>query len=1670
MPPQGPNAPTRRRSAPLPSGKARHRVDVVSAVAHAVAAATPRVQAKPTTIGANTIAQGPAAALLGAAAGVQRARRVRVTRSRHERPLYSPKPGLTHTLQAAVAADRILDSTGQSLHEFQLMQGAQTASDTAGALTHALQVAGMSSKRRVDASIKAGVKRPSLLDYAISPLPLRTLIGTGDALAHGIAKAAIGGGLNVVTGGYAGQTGDLGGVPDVAANLLKDYIELPVLAPALVATAANDAIHGDFKQLWEDTGGGIVNTIKDPWTAFKADPLFTASILRGAAAIPGRAAGATMRTGVLGKGAKQVASQARPIRSTINGITEDRRRYSPNVLAKGGQVLGEKMTTSALMRAHRAEAERLRTGAVQRTQDARDLQAAGKPEKAQEQAQIAEQRIEQAKAIEDMVSSGELRTLLSDLPMRHGFALLPGGKDGTGRLKLGGRKPVGRVGRLTKTLQTHATHANETAQNVFRADIEDGVRSIVRALPRHGPSPQILGKRPNIVIDKSASKLVPYLADGTIESVKPFMRDGERITPRRAMEIELKRLQDANKEIVGDDLRAQNEKNQTYIKNLLKDENLWREDGTLTKRALKAEQAAKEIKPFADAASMELVELKHLIHDQAEKAPLIHYAIIHLGARLGHSVAKVRWEAAKALHEQRVTELAAAETAHRAAKAASARAAREHLRTIGDAKASAAREKSSPQLDALKRRERQAQGELTRARRAERSAARKVSHKIGAREVAARRALRDHYAHDKRHRELTEERREVNARKRKLRESKRQHPDDREIAADLKAASARARELTGAIIAREEEIKPSVDLENRKVHGRDVLKARRRVASAKATPVFSKATQRMERAAEELVPKPGRLDTKQSHVMGVQAKLDDIRAGIAAERKRLSGVSTETRPATRRPPLIDFGAAPNRGRHSAVQLSPLSLAAHRRGTPRPVLSPYDRLMNASDALDKARHDEGRARDRVPEARKAAYEAKLEAARLRPTEAEAEGLVLPNGDHLPVERIREEMVKRFGGGKEGERLADELQSRISYVSRHPLGDSTFFRESTKTANRPRGEFRNTGEASRLGFSEPGVNQLVHSHVLARGKASQIASLNNLVEQYSMRGPDGMPYVLAKDAMDHIERMGAGPGAAPWVMELVAVNLAHPYETSKRLEDLHDVLDLPTVDQFEYRYLSELGRSLTRKETEAYKPDDKGRFVLMPRVFVERLKKHQDLLDQNEINRAFRSYTQLFRNTVLPLSSKWIMGNLVEGLVRLASAGVTPLSLSTYLAVSKRANELAKHPESPEAKAFAAKYGKAITERDVRRYFESVIVGGHIGGTYSRYVRRSSGKYEPGPLAEASKLAQMMFHDEIRAFDGRQIARFIHFAIKNLTRIPVSLNRRAENVMQRAAFGKELRNQWRDHRHDYEAAWRLSTPAVDDLIHGLLNTSRQVEYARAVDKVLGNYVHLPPNLRLIQSSYAPFAAWVVNSLYFINVTLPKRPIQLAALSSMDVSQRDDLRKLGVKLPQEGPVRLSYLSGYQPGQPPWVRYTFSGVFQNPAGVLAETLAVPQFRGPVFAFGGKSPFGEDIKLSSGEDPTLGWSVLMGLNAIAESIVPGLSQFRRVLEGGAPSAADSFAVAPRVRKGYERGPLSAGSRSVYDPLKPYRAHTESGGGSSSDFTGGGGDFTNGSGAAGWSP
>jgi hypothetical protein len=213
---------------------------------------------------------------------------------------------------------------------------------TRRAIEHYTALERQQSTPQTRATIKAG-PQPRRAKVGIGPVSASiNLTAAGQAITNAAEKHAP---------GLARTTAEA----KFAKAALSDIAHLPLMVPQTayeVAAAAKEAAGGDTKRAKalakSFTEGVYGHVIRGDWDGledyFREHPVYAFLELRGGKGVGGRGAGAVMRSGALGKGAKRAAStQRRDLNLSGEGArVADRQHYSPDVITKAFQVLAER--------------------------------------------------------------------------------------------------------------------------------------------------------------------------------------------------------------------------------------------------------------------------------------------------------------------------------------------------------------------------------------------------------------------------------------------------------------------------------------------------------------------------------------------------------------------------------------------------------------------------------------------------------------------------------------------------------------------------------------------------------------------------------------------------------------------------------------------------------------------------------------------------------------------------------------------------------------------------------------------------------------------------------------------------------------------------------------------------------------------------------------------------------------------------------------------------------------------------------------------------------------------------------------------------------------------------------------------------------------------------------
>lgn len=343
-------------------------------------------------------------------------------------------------------------------------------------------------------------------------------------------------------------------------------------------------------------------------------------------------------------------------------------------------------------------------------------------------------------------------------------------------------------------------------------------------------------------------------------------------------------------------------------------------------------------------------------------------------------------------------------------------------------------------------------------------------------------------------------------------------------------------------------------------------------------------------------------------------------------------------------------------------------------------------------------------------------------------------------------------------------------------------------------------------------------------------------------------------------------------------------------------------------------------------------------------------------------------------VLPLSTKWLLGQGVEAGVRSAVAGAGPADLLRFNRVVKTMNK---------AKAGS---GDELLMR---------VTGGQFGltGTAREFAQgqRSLADEFVGTSLEKAGAAATRAGNVLPA-------RMVRKGWGKYTNVVLdSINGVMENTARKAMAGQHIKAGGLMDRR----VVGLSERAIDDAAKGLTGTESQVALGRAVDRMYGQYQKFTPDKRSLLLHWTPFLPWYLNTAKFLFKVLPQdHPIKAALVADVGVATQEWREQNGLSL-RGGDTLPSWMLGGFPtakGMVPVGKFTPFGVGTDVPGAVAS-LTLPQFLGPI-----KNAAGVDWKWQplkgpgyKGQPFTPAQKTLRALVTAAESQVPGVGPALRV-------------------------------------------------------------------------
>jgi hypothetical protein len=390
--------------------------------------------------------------------------------------------------------------------------------------------------------------------------------------------------------------------------------------------------------------------------------------------------------------------------------------------------------------------------------------------------------------------------------------------------------------------------------------------------------------------------------------------------------------------------------------------------------------------------------------------------------------------------------------------------------------------------------------------------------------------------------------------------------------------------------------------------------------------------------------------------------------------------------------------------------------------------------------------------------------------------------------------------------------------------------------------------------------------------------------------------------------------------------------------------------------------------------------RGQFAVVPKAAAERLNKQRAVGTSPAAGaRYMRTAGRSFRGAVLPLSARWLVGQVGEAGFRSLVAGAGPADLFRLRRVVKAMN---------------------AERKGAGDEFLARIHGGQfdVTGTAREFA------HDKRTLAEELQGTAMedVAHAATRAGKALPL-RKLRAGWNQYTNVVFNVvNGSIETTARKAMAGQAIRQGVLMQKHIVG----LSDKAIQDAAKGLRGTDSQVRVAREVDRMYGQYQKFSPEKREHLLHTTPFYPWYRNMAEFLIRTLPgDHPVKAALVADLDAATEEWRKAHGLSLRQKG-GKPGFLLGTYPvgtkGQTvPAGRY-LPFMPGQPLQAVGD-LFLPQYANVQDILKGKDWKGTDIK-----GGTAGISKELA-KSIVEAHVPGAGQVDQVLSS--PEGAKKGAV-----------------------------------------------------------
>jgi hypothetical protein len=577
---------------------------------------------------------------------------------------------------------------------------------------------------------------------------------------------------------------------------------------------------------------------------------------------------------------------------------------------------------------------------------------------------------------------------------------------------------------------------------------------------------------------------------------------------------------------------------------------------------------------------------------------------------------------------------------------------------------------------------------------------------------------------------------------------------------------------------------------------------------------------------------------------------------------------------------------------------------------------------------------------------------------------------------------------------GVRTLDGETPHVGFISQKgdTSGTRAYFRDAFRRPSTNVEFNKRTGESTRLGLHSLHYRTVESQIARSVNLLGAIEHSNRLLTEFAVKPPSDMGWPSDKAASAAAANATRTTGRA-FVSRYVGPS------TVDQLSAIHDHVQASDMENL---------------PPGAQLPGE-ARWFVVPKQVSQSFDAQTKALASSTWSIYNQAAVNSFRNAVLPLSPRWLLGNIAELFARGAIGKAMPLGPSWWIARSGLNRLRLSDPGA----------------------YEDLMNRSVAGGLITSQIRNSLFTGHERLEGHAGYLAAKVFGAALRVTPGVAQLRFLYNHYAKWIKVVTPL---FEKEFQKAAVGREIMNELRDFHGEWYKALAHWGPAIDDVMQGLTHTANQRHYGRQVDIIVGRYNKLSPGTRQIVQGYAPFITWYVNAARFVYKTMPlEHPVIEGTLAASYVADEKKRNSEGMGYFGPNPIK-PFLQGTVPvgdgAHTPLQHYLPWGAFSD-VGSIAGTIN--PIWGPAFNTGSGTDWkGGPVSHPKGMND-IEARAMATVNSMFEAMVPMAAAAHRVLQRGGSAYDTSNLLDVQLRPGTKRD-IGAGFVKTFNPLRSYKA------------------------------